>query len=529
MKKWAVLALLALSMFIIVIDTTIMNVSISALVNDLNTSVSGIQSAIALFALVMASTIMIGGKLGESIGKKRMFILGIAIFGVGTFTASISTNLGMLLIGWSVIEGIGSALMLPNIQTILRSSYEGKDRALAYGVIGAVGAVGAALGPLIGGFLTSYYSWRWAFRLEVAIVLIVLIFSGYISNDKIKKPKINLDFLSVFYWSFSLILIVLGLLMAQTYGLFSAKQAFVIGELSISPFGLSVVPFIFGISFILLILFDNRNSKLLKNGGNYLFNSSIFKFSGYTRSEIVRFLNMLVIASFIFIYPLFLQMSYDFSAIQTGVLLMPFSISLLIASLSGSKLISKFKPKSILIFGFVISTLGLFLILPVSEIYLSPVTLAGVSILIGLGFGFIASQLVNLVFSTVGEEYQSDAAGLNGTFEQLGNSVGIALIGSILVGVLTANLIIGISNNNLIPNDIKPEISERLESGVDILSDTSIREILSEVENEEIVESVVSDYRESRGEAFKLGIVALSFLSLGAALIATKMPEVELS
>ncbi|MGD2078290.1 MAG: MFS transporter, partial [Chloroflexota bacterium] len=175
MKKWGALITLSLAMFVIVIDTTIMNVSISALVEDLNTTVSGVQAAISVYALVMAAFILIGGKLADLVGKKRIFVIGLIIYGTGTTIASFSESLALLIFGWSFLEGLGGALMIPNIQTILRSEYEGQDLAFAYGMIGAVGAVGAAVGPIVGGFFTTYFSWRWAFRTELLIVIIVLI------------------------------------------------------------------------------------------------------------------------------------------------------------------------------------------------------------------------------------------------------------------------------------------------------------------------------------------------------------------
>ena len=193
MKKWMLLILLSLSMFIIVIDTTVMNVSISALVVDLNTTVVGIQSAISLYALVMASFMLIGSALAGFLGKKLTFLIGVVIFGVGTFFASLSSTLLTLIIGWSILEGLGSSLMVPNIQTLLRDRYGGKDLAFAYGIISAVSAVGAALGPILGWYLTTFHSWRWAFRLEVLIVLVVLALSYHIENDRpAHRPRFDL-------------------------------------------------------------------------------------------------------------------------------------------------------------------------------------------------------------------------------------------------------------------------------------------------------------------------------------------------
>ncbi|MFN2115328.1 MAG: MFS transporter, partial [Anaerolineae bacterium] len=218
MQQWGVLVILSMAVFIIVIDTTIMNVSITALVDDLSTTVSGIQAAIALYALVMASFILMGGKLADILGKRHVFLAGLVIFGVGTSIASLASSLAVLVVGWSLIEGIGSALMMPNIQTILRGEYEGENRAYAYGMISAVAAIGAAAGPILGGMLTTYASWRWAFRLEVAIVLIVLALSGRIARDVPADPRPGFDIvgalLSIAGWS----TIVLGVLLGQPYG-----------------------------------------------------------------------------------------------------------------------------------------------------------------------------------------------------------------------------------------------------------------------------------------------------------------------
>ena len=244
MKKWGALITLSLAMFIIVIDTTIMNVSISALVEDLNTTVSGIQAAISIYALVMAAFILIGGKLADIVGKKRIFIIGLIIYGAGTTIASFSQNLATLIVGWSILEGIGGALMIPNIQTILRGEYEGEDLAFSYGIIGAVGAVGAAVGPIVGGFFTTFFSWRWAFRTELLIVIVVLVLSRYISRDRLPEQRPSFDFvgaiLSILGWS----TIVFGILLAQSYGLFLAKQPFVIGNFEIAKVNPGSVQFL---------------------------------------------------------------------------------------------------------------------------------------------------------------------------------------------------------------------------------------------------------------------------------------------
>ena len=307
MKKWATLALLGASTFIIVIDTTIMNVSISQLVIDLNTTVGGVQSAISIYALVMASFILIGGKLADIIGKKRTFLIGVAIFGVGTTIASFSQSLGVLIFGWSLLEGLGSALMLPNIQTLLRDAYDGKDRAFAYAIISAVAAVGAAVGPIVGGYLTTYASWRWAFRLEVVIVVLVLAFSRAIRKDVAPDRRPQFDYVGAALNAVGWAAIVLGILLGGEYGFWTAKQPFVIGGLSLMPFGLSVVPFMVGFGVLLILGLFLWERRLEQTGGDGLFRPSLFAVAGLPAGFAVRFIQMAIMAAFLFTFPLLLQ------------------------------------------------------------------------------------------------------------------------------------------------------------------------------------------------------------------------------
>jgi MFS family permease len=170
---WGVLLIVSMAIFILVIDTTMMNVSINALVGDLDTTVSTIHSTIAIYTLVMASFMLIGAKLQDVLGRKKAFLIGLAVYGVGTFTASISLNVAMLLLGWSIFEGIGAALMLPATATFITEAYEGRDRAIAFGIWGGIAAAASAFGPIIGGYLTTFYTWRIAFLIELIVVFTI--------------------------------------------------------------------------------------------------------------------------------------------------------------------------------------------------------------------------------------------------------------------------------------------------------------------------------------------------------------------
>lgn len=530
MKKWATLTILALGMFIIVIDTTIMNVSISNVVSDLNTTVSGVQSAISIFALVMASFILIGGKLGEIIGPKKTFYYGVAIFGVGTFTASISQSLGMLIFGWSLLEGFGSALMLPNIQTLLRDSYKGKDRAFAYGIIGAVGAIGAAVGPIVGGFLTTFYSWRWAFRLEVLVVLVVLACYGFIKADVLSKNKPKLDKTGALLTIFGMGSIVLGILLSTTYGFWNAKQPLIVGNIEIAPFGLSIVPFVLGFGIVMLVLLFKWQNNLILNNKDALFNPKLFSKIGLRPGFITRMLQMMITAGFLFTFPLFLQLTFEYSAIETGVALIPLSLSLLIFAIWGAKLSNKYTGKKIIQYGLLITLVGLLLSLFAIDPQMNSRDMLLGTLFVGAGLGFVSSQIVNLVLSIVSGKETAETAGLNGTFEQLGNSIGVALVGSVLLITLISNINQKILTSELIPDQAKPELMERIETSAQLVSNTALNTYLLENDvPEEIATEIVQTNQLARTQAFEASILFMAFVTIISLFTASNLPNKKLA
>lgn len=521
MKKWSALIVLSMAMFIIVIDTTIMNVSISALVQDLDTTVGGVQAAISIYALVMAAFMLIGGKLGGIFGVKKTFMAGVALFGVGTGIASISQNLATLIIGWSVIEGLGSALMMPNIQTLLRDTYEGADRAYAYGIVSAVAAVGMAVGPIAGGLLTTYASWRWAFRLEVVIVVVVLVLHGQLKRDEAGEGRPGFDFigavLSVLGWSS----LVLGTLLISDYGLWQAKQPLVLGSLEIAPLGLSVVPFLYGSGLLLILGLARWEHRQEERGKAVLFNPKIFKIEGLSWGFAVRFIMLFLTAAFLFTYPLLLQLTFEYSAIQTGLALMPYSIATLITAILGARLSARFRAKRIIQVGFLLAVGGLIAIESTIKPGITPADLASGAVY-GAGGGLIASQILNLIFSSVKPEDTPEATGLNGTFEQLGNAMGVALVGVIMLASLTSGLKAEIDSSTAIPEDKKAAINQAVDQGIELMSDTQINSELDAAGADEGLKAQVREiYALNRTQAFKTGIAFLLLCSAAGLLVTT--------
>jgi MFS family permease len=280
MKKYGVLIVVSLAMFILTLDTTMMNVAITAIAQDLDTEIQNIQLAVSLYALIMAAFMITGAKLADMYGTKRIFIIGTVMYGVGTLIAALSQNIGMLIAGWSIIEGLGAALMMPAIATFLMVSYKGKERMTAFAVFTAVAVGGAAIGPIVGGAFTTYASWRWAFASEFAIVVIVLAFSYLlISQKKPVKPK--LDWFGVALSAAGMACLVYGLILTTNYGWWNAKRPFVIGGLEIAPFGISFAAILMMAGIIFLLLFVVWLIRQERRGNEPLAPTSLFKSGEY--------------------------------------------------------------------------------------------------------------------------------------------------------------------------------------------------------------------------------------------------------
>ncbi|HRV93318.1 MAG TPA: MFS transporter [Anaerolineae bacterium] len=525
MQKWSALITLSLAFFIIVIDTTIMNVSISVLVVDLNTNVTGVQSAISIYAMVMASLMLIGGRLSDVIGSKRTFLIGLVIYSVGTTLASLSNSLTMMIVGWSVLEGVGAALMIPTLQVLLRNRYSGADLAFAYGIVSAVAAVGAALGPIVGGFFTTFISWRWAFRTELVIAIIVLVMARNLQPDEASADRPKFDYvgalLSVVGWSS----IVLGILLAQQYGFFLAKEPFLIGGLEFAPFGLSISPVTVGFGFLMVMLLFRWESRLEDENKDGLFKPSTLGTPFLKPGIAVRFVQMAVTAGFLYVFPLFLQLTFEYNAMQTGLALMPFSLSLLVMAVVGARLSARFYANHLLIIGFVIVIVGLMAIGASIQPGITPQELA-FGALFGLGLGLIASQLLNLILSLVSPEQTAEAAGLNSTFEQLGNAIGVALIGTLMLTALSIGMQQGISASTVIPSEAKAPLTAGVEESVQLISDTQLEESLTAAGADEAISTELLDiYTSARTGSFKAAVSLLTFFSLLALVLSLWLPK----
>jgi MFS family permease len=334
-RSWLPLGILGAAQFVMVLDSSVMNVSISQIVHDLNTSIQGVQTAITMYTLVMAAFMLVGAKLGDMFGRDRIFAIGLAVYACGSLITALSPNLAVLLFGWSLIEGIGAVMVIPAIAALIASNYEGKQRALAYGVIGGVAGAAIAAGPLIGGWVTTELSWRYVFAGEVVIVIAVLLFRRRMTPAPPAEHRPKLDVVGAAFSAIGLGLGVFGILMSSTWGWVKPKSPPTIGGHELTPFGFSLVPFLIfgGLAFI--ALFKSWEERREGQGKDVLLTRGLARIPPLAAGLKTLAMMQLVLLGTFFVLPVYLQVVLGFNAFDTGKRLFPMSVSMLIAALAG--------------------------------------------------------------------------------------------------------------------------------------------------------------------------------------------------
>jgi len=513
-EKKIVIVALSLAMFVLVIDTTIMNVSISALISDFNTDVATVQAAITLYALVMASLMITGGKIGDIVGRKRVFRIGLVIYGVGSLLTAVSPTIAVLFVGWSILEGLGATLVMPAIQTLVTSNYRGEDRAVAYGILGGIVASGIALGPIIGGWLTTAYTWRLAFAGEVVVVILVLALSRYILDAPLEteeKPK--LDIVGSIISALGIGLIVFGILLAGTYGWWEARQPFSIAGIEISPFGLSPTPVFIAAGAVILLAFAAWERYVITWGKMPLVRLDVLRNRRVTSGLFVQLVQSLLFGGFLFSMALFLQIVLGLNAMETGFVYLPLSIPLLIASLTASRLSIFIPSKRIIQAGLLILMVGILLAIATIDVEVKGLGLMTGFALIGIGGGLIASQIMNIVLSQVLPERTSETAALMSTSQNLGMALGTALMGSILVAGLAVGASALIDDSPVIPEELKPDLKSALEENVRFLSDEELQAAL-EGAPPELAEEILRINEIARIQGIKTSLWGLVIITI---------------
>ena len=512
---WGVVGLLAAAQFIMVLDTTVMNVSISQVVDDLNTTVVGLQTAITLYTLVMASFMLVGGKLGERWGAKRAFWVGLLIYGTGSFITAVAPNLAVLVIGWSFIEGLGAVLVIPAIAALTAATYQGRQRALAYGILGGVSGASMAAGPLIGGWVSANYTWRYVFAGESLVVLVILLFLGII--PAIQGRKNRLDTAGAALSAVGLGSIVLGILRSSQWGWILPKPGVPeINGAPLTPLGLSPTLWLIIMGSVVLVVFARRERKVKDRGDEPLLDLDLLTIPRMRAGLVVQWCQAFIIQATFFVVPLYLQIVLGFDALKTGLTILPMSVAMFVFALGGAALTGRMSPKLIVQRGIAAMLVGEVVLLYFIEPQLSGWGFGAGLALLGAGLGLLASQVGNVIMSSVEPSRGGEAGGLQGTSLNLGASLGVALVGSILIATLATNFTQAVQSSASLPDELKQQVSAAAEANANFVSTDQLEQAAEQagLPADQTAELVVS-YSVAQLNALR---AALAFLALFALL-----------
>jgi EmrB/QacA subfamily drug resistance transporter len=450
LRKWLPLLVMGLAIVIIVLDTTLLNVSLATIVRELHTDIRSIQWVITAYSLTLAALTITGGRMGDIFGRKRMFVAGAFLFAVGSFLASVSHTVPMLILGEAIIEGIGAALMLPATASLLVTHYHGRDRSLALGVWGGMAAVGAGIGPVVGGYLTSHFSWRWGFRINVVVAAVLIAASVLIEDKGERATNAQLDRVGSLLSAAGLFFGVFALIEGSAYGWWTAIKDFSLAGRTLELGGLSVVPLAMVLSGAFLTAFALWERRITRLGRLPLVSLKLFSIEQFRDGVSLTAMMSLGQVGLLFGLPIFLQSVRGLDAQHTGYALLPLSVGLLIMAPFGGYISRHIAPKRIVQAGLLLGLLGLSLM----HNMLSLATTAGDFVLplgiYGLGLGLCMSQLANLTLSAVAPSESGQASGVNNTVRQIGASLGTAILGTILVASITSGLHNGITTSPLL-------------------------------------------------------------------------------
>lgn len=460
-RKWGALVVLSMALAIIIIDTTLLNVSLGIIIKDLNTTIQSLQWVITAYALTLSAFTITGGRFGDIFGRRRMFMLGAIIFALGSFTASISHNVGTLLIGESIVEGIGAALMMPATASLLLSNFHGRDRAIAFGFWGGVAGAASAVGPILGGWLTTNYSWRWGFRINVVVAFFLVLGALWLvkeAKDTAEKPTV--DWIGVLLSSTGLFALVFGIIESSTYGWWKAKKPFEILGHTYTLGGYSITPIAIATGIVLLSGFLLWEQHVERKERTPLVSLRLFANQQFTSGMTTLAAVSLGLSGLIFVLPVFLQGVRGQNALHTGLSLLPLSISLFIASPLSVVLTKRYTPKRIIQVGLFMTVLANYVLYKSLGIGATAADFRVGLILFGAGMGFVQSQISNLTLSAVSVQQAGEASGVNNTARQIGSSLGSAVIGTVMLTKIVTGLNTGIATSQYLPPVAKPAIAQ---------------------------------------------------------------------
>ncbi len=512
---------LASAQFLMTLDTSVMNVSIATVARDVGTTVTGIQLAITLYTLVMAAFMITGGKLGQIFGRKRAFMFGCVIYGCGSFITALAPSLTVLIIGWSVLEGLGAALIMPAVVALVATNFGARERPRAYGLVASAGAIAVAVGPLVGGLLTTYASWRWVFAGEVVVVLGILALTRRMADAPPEKG-VRLDPVGTILSSLGLAMVVFAVIRSGTWGVVQPKSG--------APQWLGASPVIWlllgGAGVLaMFVLWESRQVRL---GRPSLVDPAMLRVPRFQSGLTSFFFQFLLQAGLFFVIPLFLSVALGLSAVATGVRLLPLSLTLLAAALGVPRLFPKASPRRVVRVGFALLLLGIVTLLLALDDGAGPEVVTWPLLLAGLGIGSLASQLGAVTVSAVPDSQSGEVGGIQNTVTNLGASIGTALAGAILISVLTTTFLGSAATNPAIPNEMSSKAQVELSSGIPFVSDADLKAALQQANvPPETAQAIVNVNASSRINGLRASLGVLALVALIALAFTRRLPTTQ--
>jgi EmrB/QacA subfamily drug resistance transporter len=450
--------LLAMAMFVLVVDTSLMNVSIAAVVQDLDTTVSGVQSAIALEALVSAAFILIGSKVGDLIGRKRAYVLGLLGYAVGAAAMTLAQDLTAIIIFWALVGGIGASLLLPSMQSLIHGNFEGAAQTKAYALVGAAAAIAAAVGPLLGGFITTYLSWRVGFLLEIVIIAVVLSGIRLVRDAPYTGPR-GVDVVGAVLSVLGMGGIVLGILVWQEGGE-SVAALIVIGAIAL----------------VALTWWLGRRKR---QGKPALLDPDLFRSKHFRLGISQQLLQQIALGGTMIALPIYLQMVLEYNALQAGLSIAPLSLSMFGMALLAGRRAGNRRPSAIIRLGFALLAAGMLVLLPIVPRADSGWWLLVPLVIAGSGLGLLVSQLNNYTLAPISEERVSEAAGVNSAGGSFGLSFGLAFAGAIMLATLSVTFTDMAQASTVLAPAEQQRVANALEDDAQVMSNTQLEELLA--------------------------------------------------
>lgn len=450
--------LLAAAMFVLVVDTSLMNVSISAVVTDLGTTASGVQSAIALEALVSAAFILISSKVGDLIGRKRAYVLGLLAYAVGALAMTLAQSLTAIVVFWAVIGGLGASLLLPAMQSLIHGNFSGAAQKQAYALVGAAAAIAAAIGPLLGGFVTTFLSWRVGFALEAVIIAVVLSQIRLVRDVPYTGSR-QVDVGGAVLSVLGMGGVVLGILVWQEGGEY-VGLLMVVGAVALATLARWLV-------------------RRKRAGRVTLLDPELFRHPNFTAGVSGQMLQQVTLGGAMIALPLFLQMTLEYNALEAGLALAPLSLTMFGTALVAGRRAGDRRPAAVIRTGFLLTSVGVVAMMPLVPRVDSGWYLALPLAVVGCGLGLLVSQLNNYTLAPVEEERVSEAAGVNSAAGSFGLSFGLAMAGGIMLAALSAGFSQLSESSEVIPVAEQQQIAAVLEEDAQVMSNTQLEQQLT--------------------------------------------------